>query len=517
MPAFADGAASGSGGHAWVSLRECGTLPPLPHCLVAPSLLRRRPKIAELFLATALCLSSRATRAQAPQTPSALTLGQATRLGVERNLSTLEENLQRRSKLELRRAAYQPYSPTVRLNADLVHSLPERRGTSELAYLAEVDWHAPWGTTLTAQALATQGLAGYSGSDGQLSLSVTQPLLKGGWLTGAALPLREAELNAALQRELYRQSLNQLLLDVQTAYWDLAVANADVVIKTRSRERAKQQYDDTQENIRRGILAEGEIYVVEENVVFFDQELVSAAQTARNAQRQLALLLALPESAPLTTTDELRPTSVPLASQDEVTTAALSNHPKILAQRVRTTLAQVRERYASNQRLPALDAIASASNQGSDSRLGPALGKSLSSGPPTTTVGVAFTLPLDQGAEKAKLASARLDLDREALELQNTERQVSFDAARERSDLEVNLRQLTLAQRAVKLAELKLDAQVDKYKMGISTLADVVRFQRDLDNANSRLQHTLRTVNVGQVRLLASEGTLADALGVRVE
>ena len=133
---------------------------------------------------------------------------------------------------------------------------------------------------------------------------------------------------------------------------------------------------------------------------------------------------------------------------------------------------------------------------------------------PSASVGVRLTVPLDRGAISATVESARIDNERQQIELQNLQAKVRFELENALTELELNLRLLSLATKRIELAELKLGAQNDKYKNGISTLADVVRFQRELDDALIASQRVIRAVHVGHTRLLQAQGTLAQTVGV---
>jgi len=477
-----------------------------------------------LFAALALwCVP---TGAKAEDVPEKLTRREALRRGAEKNLGLLSSRLIARRQELLSRAAWQAYSPTVVLDAAWERSEADAFGREHLLeYGAGVAWKTPVGTTLSARLDATQGLAGVASADGaqsgrstdgELSLGLSQPLLKGGWLEGAGLPLREAALSDRIQRELFRDELNALLADVEAAYWDLAVAEADLAIKTRSRDRAKQQYEDTAENIRRGILAAGEIYVVEENVVFFEQELLRAEQTLRLARRRLAEQLLLPPDGAISAADELAKPELDLPAREAAIDEGLRTRPKLLAQALRGELASARLSFAGNQALPSLDLAASLALDGSDERYGDAWRKAFGEPTVAARVGLVFGLPLDRSAIRAGVDAAGLEVRRQEADLEAMRLSVRFEIDNGLADLEVNVRLLGLAQKSVELAELKLSTELEKYKTGVSTLVDVVRFQRDLDNALIGLQRVNRAVRVGRARLLAAQGTLHQAAGVEV-
>ena len=430
----------------------------------------------------------------------------AIHLGVTRNFDLLARRLEQQ-RLEVQgRAAWRPYSPTVFLDASYRQSPLSTPGTGAdrfFDYTAGAGWRSIIGTTAAATVEVNQGLPGSATPLAkELSLSVSQPLLKDAWLEGAALPLREAELQSRVQKEIYRGELNALIANIETAYWDLALAESDLQIKTRSRDRAKRQYEDTAENIRRGIIADVEIYIVEENVVFFEQELLRTDQSLSLARRKLAELLALEPDAPLDAEDELITPALALPARPATVEVGLQQSPAILAQQRRTELATARLGYASNQALPAVNVNAAMTLFRFEV--------------PEATVGLSFALPLDRGSISASVENARIDRDRQDAELRHQQARVTFELENAITELELNLRLLSLATKRVELAELKLGAQNDKYKNGISTLADVVRFQRELDDALIASQRVIRAVHVGHAKLLSTQGTLGQSVGVGV-
>lgn len=427
--------------------------------------------------------------------------------GVSRNYDLLARRLEQHRLEILGRAAWRSYSPNVFLDATY-RQTPYFSGPNFVAdrfvdYTAGAGWRSIIGTTVAAAVVVNQDVGGNTPLTNELSLSVSQPLLKDAWLAGGSLPLREADLLAAVQKEIYRGEINTLIASIDSAYWDLALAESDLQIKTRSRDRAKQQYEDTKENIRRGIIADVEIYIVEENVVFFEQELLRTDQSLRFARRRLAELLALDPETILDAEDELVSPSMSLPDRQPTVDVGLQQSPVILAQAKRTQLAAVRFRYAWNQALPTLNVNA---------------GMKLFRYPsPEANVGLTLAVPLDRGAISASVENARIDNERAEVELRNQQARVQFELENNITDLELNVRLLSLATKRVELAELKLGAQNDKYKNGISTLADVVRFQRDLDEALIASQRVIRAVHVGRAKLLTTQGTLANTVGVAIQ
>ncbi|MBI5545718.1 MAG: TolC family protein [Deltaproteobacteria bacterium] len=176
----------------------------------------------------------------------------------------------------------------------------------------------------------------------------------------------------------------------------------------------------------------------------------------------------------------------------------------------------VRLGYFTNQALPSLDLVGSLALVASDEAYAEAWREVFGDPKLEARVGMVFGLPLDRRAIAASVDSARLEAERQDVELESQRQRSRFEIDQRLCELDASVRLLTLAQRSVELAELKLGAETEKYKSGLATLADLVRFQRDLDNALIGLQRLHRAVRVGRSRLLASQGTLHQAVGVEV-
>jgi outer membrane protein TolC len=456
----------------------------------------------------------------APRVAGPLPRAEAARIGAARNLGALVARLARERAARAADAAYRPYVPTLELHAGYDDAAP-LPGTDDrtrgLDYRGTVTWSTTLGTVLGVEATSQQGTdeAPLPTDGAGVALTLTQPLLQGAGRAGAAAALDEAEIDARIERERFRQSLEDLLVEIDEAYWDLAFAQADVAVKTRSQERAKQQYEDTKENIRRGILAQGEIYVVEENLVFFQQQLRGAVEQRSLAQHRLARLLVLDPETPLQTTDDLSWPGRPLPTSDAAVHDGLEGNADLAARTLAVEKQQVEVASNEDQALPRLDLEGRLGLDGYgdlDHAWGEVGDRKYLDG----RLGVTFSMPLGRGPVRAQAEAARLEAQRLQADLERARSEVRFDVRDRLTELQGLLERLELGRRLVELEELKLQAENQKYAAGLSTLADVVRFQRDLDDATiglGQIQHDLLTK---WSRLLAARGALHESLGIEV-
>lgn len=478
--------------------------------------------ILAVVLGSSLGRAVPAAEAPKPVRRDRLTLTQTIRLGVGRNLRLLGERLEKRRKRYLADAAYRFVAPTLSLGTRYDSTVPDDRlppRETGVDYDADVNWTTPLGTTLSVGADYDRAVAGEPRPDhtGSLVFSLTQPLLKDGWASGSGYSIKLAELAKNIQEELFLGELNRLLVDIQRAYWELAFAEADLQIKIRSKERAKQRFEDTQQNIALGILAPAEIFVVEENLVFFSQALLQAKEKVKLAQFKLAEMLVLDPLSELETADRLEWPVGELPEVEAEVALAVEKNPGLKAQRYRWEHADIRRKHERNQRLPRLDLSASYKAKGQDANSGALYAEVREMKRPETSVGLTLSVPLWGNPDRARVMSSIMEAEKSRLELAKQRQAVGFRVRNLLTRLNTGIQRLALAKKRVELSESKLKAEGEKYKEGSSTLADVVRFQRELDLSQIEVQREQLNLIDNHNRLLETRGALPEANGIAVK
>lgn len=418
------------------------------------------------------------------------------------------------------RSARRPFVPTLGLSAtwaDRVSLVAEGTRDRSLSYEASLGWTLPIGTRLSAAAGSTEFFSGSSfvpQPTTTVSLSAAQPLLEGGWNSSNLLD--RADLEIELQRALFVDSLNAFIVEVDRAYWNLAETEADVEIKRRSRDRAKQQFEDTKANIERGILAPGEIFVVEENLVIFEQQLLRSLESLELARLRLARLMRVPPETPLSTGGELDSAEADAPEFEAALASAMGNNPALVATEISKRQADVVIDFEENRRLPSLDLAASIFSVGTDEDRSTAWGQALTADSLDYRVGLDFSIPLDFGPDNARVESARLSRREAELDEEDAHDTIHYGL---RGLYARYVRRIVILERAEKLvglAEQKLATERDKYKSGLSTLIDVVRFQRDLDGALIAAKRARVDVLVLTSEIAQLQGTLYSRAGLEL-
>ena len=290
------------------------------------------------MLVASLLVTSNATAQEV-----AITRHDAMVTAVDSNLSLLVDKMEQELAKHRADEARRPYTPVVFASPAYVASRQAiRTSESEDATIlsqAQIDadagvrWDNRWGTSLALRASTTPWYSDFAPTPlTSIEASASQSLLRGGFRHGTRLD--SVDLGIELQRALFRAQVEELIRRVDAAYWQLAFAQADVESKVKARDRARSQFDDTTENIRRGLLAPGDIFVVEENLVIFEEQLLRAREDLKLAQLALANLMQLEEpTAQLVASDPVEP-DPKLPTTQQALATAINESPQVAAQRV---------------------------------------------------------------------------------------------------------------------------------------------------------------------------------------
>ncbi len=467
-----------------------------------------RPRIFLLGVALAAALVG-GSRAASAGDVRPLSHDGALRLAAERNLSLLVSNMERARLGAAAEAARRPYLPELLVETAGRNLAGDKQGAVDAT--ARLSYTSPYGQSLTATATTTAGVAGNPEAQSALSIELSQALLRGGYQPGGAADLRQADLDVKIAREQFRAQLNTLLSSVDRAYWNLAFARADVEVRRRSLDRARSQFDETRENIKRGLLAPGEIYIVEENVVNFEDAMSRAEENLALARSALRRLLVLPLDTTVEASSSIDASAVAEPNEADSIGVAVTRSPAVLVARLAADRARVGVDADERRGLPQLDAFGS---------LGLAAGRDANAlpvpGDPRVRAGLRFSFPFSRGPDAARVRRARTEYAQRSLQIQDAEVDATTAVRDAATRIRARRARLELAVRLVDLAQKKLDVQRDKYKSGLATLPDVVRFQRDLDTATTNELRARVDVLTARTDLLTARGDLHEVLKVSV-
>jgi outer membrane protein len=239
----------------------------------------------------------------------------------------------------------------------------------------------------------------------RMTLSFEQPLLRGAgnFYNTSLIVLAQLDTNVAHNQT--TRKLQNYLLDVHRAYWELYLQRAVLLQMRRSLERAHGILTSLEER-RNFDSLQSQIIIARAAVATRRSGLVRAAAAVRNAQARIAATVNSPlflDRGDL----ELLPAATPKTdyvpvSLDDALVTALSHRPEVEEALSLLEAARVRLQVSKNELLPALSLVLETYVSGlqGNSNIGRAVGNQFQVGEPSYSAGLLFEMPFrNRGAE----------------------------------------------------------------------------------------------------------------------
>ena len=251
----------------------------------------------------------------------------------------------------------------------------------------------------------------------RLEINYSQPLLRDGGKAVNNIGILLAQLDLQVTNSQVRADLEDHLIDVTAAYWDLYQARAEWLQRERLLKGAEHLYhvlqargdvDSQKRQILRALAA----------AKSRKSDLARAVTRIRNAQSKLRLLtgsVELIHTRQFELTPQDRPLALPVnvSTKDSVVTA-LDNRPEIAEAIRRVQAVSARVGVARNQVLPRMDMILGTYVAGvrADRDILGSWVDQFSEGRPSYYFGLAYELPVGNRASKARLNRNRWEFSR---------------------------------------------------------------------------------------------------------
>jgi len=320
--------------------------------------------------------------------------------------------------------------------------------------------------------------------ESNLQLKFTQPLLKGGGVAVNKAPMLIAANNASVSSEAVKQKAEELVADVERAYWNLVLQRKILQVKQEALRAAKALMEATQAKVDQGLLASIEALVAESGAASQEEAVVIAERAVHDAQDRLKRFFT-PTAAALTNEAAIIPLDEPEPEQREIdlaalTQAALEQRPELVQAKLDLANSRLNLKLAQNQLWPTLDLQGSGGPSGS----GESPLQGLTSGDfYQWQAGLLLTVPLGNRAANATALRRRFEMERAALQLKDKEQSILLEVKEAARGAVANSKRINVTRQARRLAEKKLEAEQARFELGLTTVQDVLNFERDLATA----------------------------------
>jgi outer membrane protein TolC len=344
-----------------------------------------------------------------------------------------------------------------------------------------------------------------------LRLNFSQPLLKD---FGSKISRREI-IVAAYNRDISEENFNELLegtiYDAESAYWNLVYSIENLEVRRQSLKLAQELLENNRAEIEAGTLPPIELLTAEAEVSLRQADILEAEALVRNNEELVKTITNVVVETEDVKNLRVVPVDTPEVERteidfDEALVTAIQNRPDLRALRIDVDNRRFNVSYAKNQLLPDVRFQFSYWSPGiSGTRIlyeddNPLSGVIIGTIPgkrsdamkdafgfayKNSSFGVTVSLPVSNVLSRAYYAQARTRLEQARLRIKNQEQQLTLELGNAVRAVDTNFQRTRAYGTARELAQRKLEAELEKFKVGLSTNYLVLQFQRDLANAQT--------------------------------
>jgi len=375
------------------------------------------------------------------------------------------------------------------------------------------------GTTLTASATVNGTISSLYTDQyaGNISLALTQSLLRGFGRGANLANLRKAKISVEISREELRAVAENLVAQVEKAYWDLYLAKEEISIQQESLELALRQLNESNERVAVGKLAEIELAAVNAAVASRRESLIDAHSRYEKARLQFLYLLN-PQEQDIWSMNPVTKDS-PFIPEDTMDSVEVHEQ---LGLKYRSDLQQAKlyleqgeldVQQTKNGLLPRLDFFISYGRSTYAESFSDAL-PDLQSPFDDLSAGLTFNMPISNRNAKANYRRSLYAKEQMELSVKNMEKLVALDVRSAYVEA-VRSRQLIEATRVTReLQQINMDAELEKFRVGKSTNFLVLTAQSiftagKLDEARAMVDYLNALIDLYRL-----QGTLLERRGI---
>jgi outer membrane protein TolC len=344
-----------------------------------------------------------------------------------------------------------------------------------------------------------------------LRFNFSQPLLKD---FGFKVSRREI-IVAGYSRDISKENLNRTLEDTiysaESAYWNLVYSIENLEVRRQSLKLAQELLENNKAEIEAGTLPPIELLTAEAEVSLRRADILEAEALVRNNEELIKTIINLAAEKDNIRNIRVVPTDTPTVDRSEIDFeealgTAIQNRPDLKALRIDIDSQRFNVSYARNQLLPdvrfqfsywspgisgtrilyqdddALSGIVVGTIAGKRSdAMRDAFGFTYNN----SSFGITVSLPVSNVLSRAYYAQARTSLEQAKLRVKNQEQQLTLELGNAVRAVDTNYQRTQAYKAARELAQRKLEAELEKLKVGLSTNYLILQFQRDLSNAQT--------------------------------
>ena len=337
--------------------------------------------------------------------------------------------------------------------------------------------------------------------ENSLELTFTHPLLQNFGIAVNKAPIYQGELREQIAEQGVIQAILDTVFAVHQGYWQLVFRIQDLAAKRQSQKLAEDFLAENTVRVELGTLAPIELVQAETRVKTREGDVIVAESELREADDRLKAILNIPESMGSWSV-RLQPTDSPPFSADttfaveEQVDIAMRQRPDYLSSQLDIRVRESLRDEARNLSLPRLDVIGIGRLNAHDADIGDALSNIPDADGYQWAAGLQMEITLGSRARRVLIDKRNLELSQALIgqrQLMIAIVQQIREAVRE---IRAAIQRVEVSRSATMLARTQLEAEQEKFRLGLSTSFNVLEFQEVLTNALGNETLALSDYNV---------------------
>ncbi|MEM8945548.1 MAG: TolC family protein [Planctomycetota bacterium] len=345
-----------------------------------------------------------------------------------------------------------------------------------------------------------------------LAFRYDQPLLQGAGRAANQVPIVLARIDTERSYFQYKSSVQQLVRDVISAYWNLVSARTNLWAREQQVSQAAFALEQAEGQVRANQISPAEAAQPRVSLANFRATLIAAKADVLQAEAGLRSIMGLPPYDPQRITPVTPPNEQRLPLDWlSIVSLAEQYRPDIIELKLVLEADQQSLIQARNLALPQLDAVGVYSWNGLEGQL--PVGTTVSSplGDNTDwTLGVNFSVPLGLRASRAQLRQAQLVITRDRANLSQQLLTASHLLAASLRNLDQFFEQYGATRETRVAAKENLNYQLARYSNGLEQYINVLQAIVSWGDAVSSEAQLLTLYNIEQANLELETGTILE-------
>ena len=346
-------------------------------------------------------------------------------------------------------------------------------------------------------------------------LNFTQPLLKNFGKETTELTINVAKFSREGALEQFSSKLRDIISQVKSQYNQLYSLRKNLEVKKTSLQLAETVLNNTQGQVKAGVLPAMETLNAQFGVATRQKELIDAERALKDQVDIVRVLLQLHNVTDIIPVDTPYKENYPVEEADAVR-YALAERTDLKQQRIVLKTSELQSRVFRSQTLPQLDFSASVAFTGLADDYGNDLGRVGSAKYPLWGAGLVLTYPIGNDSAKNDYIKSKLNVEQTRTLVKSLEETISRDVRTAIRAVSSGYKQLEVTSRGRSYAEEVVQAYIKKQKVGLATTKDVLDVMNNLVTAQGIEIQAVTDYNNAIVNLWKSTGELLAREGIRL-